>query len=86
MKKILGIANNLSKALQRKKQDIVNAMTLIQVSKKALQGLRDNGYDTIMNEVFRFCSEHKIDVPSMEYKLAPLGRSSLLLWYVLPCH
>ena len=33
MKSILGITNELSQALQRKDQDIVNAMTFVQVSK-----------------------------------------------------
>ena len=34
MRSILGITNELSQALQRKDQDIVNAMTLVQVSKQ----------------------------------------------------
>ena len=43
MKTILGITNNLSKALQRKDQDIVNAMAIIKVTKQQLQGMRDDG-------------------------------------------
>ena len=34
MKNILGITNELSIALQKKNQDIVNAMTLVRVSKQ----------------------------------------------------
>ena len=34
MRSILGITNELSQALQKKDQDIVNAMTLVQVSKQ----------------------------------------------------
>ena len=43
MKTVLGISNELSQALQKKDQDIVNAMSLVKVSKERLQKLRDNG-------------------------------------------
>lgn len=36
MRIILGITNELSKTLQRKEQDIVNAMTLVKISKEIL--------------------------------------------------
>ena len=45
MKNILGITNELSIALQKKKkknQDIVNAMDLVKVSKQRLQVMRDD--------------------------------------------
>ncbi|XP_075664911.1 uncharacterized protein LOC142634498 [Castanea sativa] len=42
MKNILGITNELSIALQKKNQDIVNAMTLVKVSKQRLQMMRDD--------------------------------------------
>ena len=41
MKNVLGITNELSLALQKKDQDIVNAMTFVQVSKQRLQMMRD---------------------------------------------
>ena len=43
MKNILGITNELSLALQRREQDIVNAMTLVKVAKHRLQIMRDDG-------------------------------------------
>ena len=43
MKNILGITNELSLALQRREQDIVNAMTLVKVDKHRLQTMRDDG-------------------------------------------
>ena len=43
MRSILGITNELSQALLRKDQDIVNAMTLVQVSKQRLQMTRESG-------------------------------------------
>ena len=44
MKNLLGVTNELSKALQRKDQDyIINAMNLVKVCKQRLQMMRDNG-------------------------------------------
>ncbi|XP_020409201.1 zinc finger MYM-type protein 1-like [Prunus persica] len=43
MKRILGITNDLSQALQKKNQDIVNVMDLIKICKGRLQSMRDNG-------------------------------------------
>ena len=42
VRSILGITNELSQALQRKDQDIVNALTLVQVSKQRLQMMRES--------------------------------------------
>lgn len=43
MKMILRILNELSKILQRKDQDIVNAMRLVQLYKVRLQKMREDG-------------------------------------------
>jgi hypothetical protein len=43
MKNILGITNELSQTLQRKNQDILNAMKLIKISKLRLQVMREDG-------------------------------------------
>jgi hypothetical protein len=43
MKSVLGITNELSDALQKKDQNIVNSMTLVKVSKQRLQVMRDEG-------------------------------------------
>ena len=43
MKTILRIINDLSQALQRKDQDIGNAMALVKVTKQQLQRMRDDG-------------------------------------------
>ena len=43
MKTILGITEELSKALQKNDQDIVNAMTLVKICKERLQMMRDDG-------------------------------------------
>ena len=43
MKTILEITNDLSQALQKKDQDIVNVMTLVKITNQQLQRMRDDG-------------------------------------------
>ena len=40
MKKVLGITNELSQALQRKDQDLLNAMQFVQISKRRLYEMK----------------------------------------------
>ncbi|CAN6542490.1 unnamed protein product [Malus baccata var. baccata] len=63
---ILGITNELSQALQKKDQDIVNAMALVEVCKQRLQSLRDDDFGDLLDDVQKFCEEHDIVVPNME--------------------
>ncbi|XP_070660515.1 uncharacterized protein [Malus domestica] len=51
MKDILGITNELSQALQRKDQDIVNAMKLVGVCKQRLEIMRKSGWDSLLSEL-----------------------------------
>ncbi|XP_057461111.1 uncharacterized protein LOC130751528 [Actinidia eriantha] len=66
MKIILAITNELSQALQRRDQDVVNAMHLVEVSKKRLQGMREDGWDSFLNQLILFCDKYDIHVPRME--------------------
>ena len=66
MLKILGITNLLSKALQRKDQDIVNAMLLVKSTSTTLQNMRAEGFDAHMSEVTSFCEENRIQMLDME--------------------
>ncbi|CAN6551227.1 unnamed protein product [Malus baccata var. baccata] len=66
MRLILGITNELSQALQKKDQDIVNAMTLVEVCKQRLQSLRDDDFGDLLHDVEKFCEEHDIVIPNME--------------------
>jgi hypothetical protein len=43
MRNVLRITNELSQALQRKYQDILNAMKLVEISKLRLQVMREDG-------------------------------------------
>ena len=76
MKAILGITNDLSKALQRRDQDIVNAMALEKICKQMLQMMRDEGWDTFYGEVSSFCEKNKIVVPDMDDTFIARGRST----------
>uniref|UniRef100_A0A5B7B014 Putative zinc finger MYM-type protein 1-like n=1 Tax=Davidia involucrata TaxID=16924 RepID=A0A5B7B014_DAVIN len=75
MKTVLGITNELSLALQRKDQDIVNAMTLVEVSKQQLQMMRDKGWEPLLNEVSSFCNKHGISIPNIDDIFVVGGRS-----------
>ena len=66
MKNILGITNELSIALQKKNQDIVNAMILVRVSKQRLQMMRDDEWEALLTEVSTFCSKHDIPILNMD--------------------
>ncbi|XP_078168487.1 uncharacterized protein LOC144562989 [Carex rostrata] len=57
-------------ALQRKEQDMVNAMRLVKFAKVRLQGMRDGGWESLFKEVCVFCVKHDIDIPNMEDKYA----------------
>ncbi|XP_022847505.1 zinc finger MYM-type protein 1-like [Olea europaea var. sylvestris] len=77
MRSVLGISNELSKALQRKDQDIVNAMQLVRLCKRRLQIMRDEGWDSFLEEVCSFCQKYYLYVPNMDdmfVRLAIPGR------------
>ncbi|XP_042405026.1 zinc finger MYM-type protein 1-like [Zingiber officinale] len=77
MKHVLGISSELSTALQKKDQDIVNAMDLVQVCKHRLQNMREDGWDSFLEKVHYFCQQHYIDCLKMDdmfTRWAPRGR------------
>jgi hypothetical protein len=57
MKSVLGITNELSQALQQKDQNILNAMKLVEVSKQRLQVMREEGWNSLFEEVSVFCAK-----------------------------
>ena len=62
---VFGITNDLNIVLQKKDQDIVNAMDCVDATKRSLQKVRDNGWDTHLVKVTSFCVKHEILVPNM---------------------
>ena len=75
MKTILGITEELSKALQKNDQDIVNAMTLVKICKERLQMLRDDVWNSFLKEVSSFSEKHNIIIPSVDDIFIARGRS-----------
>ena len=67
MKKLLGVTCELSEALQRKDQDIVNVMKLVKLSKLQLNFMRsdDSALEFFLDEVMLFCKKHDIEVKCM---------------------
>jgi len=65
MKMVVGITTDLSQALQRKDQYIVNAMNLFKFFKRRSQKMRDEGWESLLGEVPLFCDKHHIIVPNM---------------------
>ena len=67
MKEILETSEDLGKALQKKAQDIVNAVRLVHSTKVLLEEMRsDEGWELFIGNVVEFCVEHDIDIPDME--------------------
>jgi hypothetical protein len=62
----LTATNTLSLALQRKDQDIVNAIGCVKATRLHLNNLRRDGWDKLLDEVNEFCDKHEIDRVEME--------------------
>jgi len=75
MIELLGMTDILSRALQRKDQDIVEAMHLITDVKDSLQDLRENGWEPLLKKVKTFCEKNEIEVPDMDEEINIRGTS-----------
>jgi len=75
MIELLGMTDILSRALQRKDQDIVEAMHLITDVKDSLQDLRENGWEPLLKKVKTFCEKNEIEVPDMDEEISIRGTS-----------
>jgi hypothetical protein len=72
---IFGYTNELSRSSQKREQDIVNAMSLVGLEKKRMRQLRSDGWEGFLEKFTSFCIKHSIDVPPMDGKYEPQGRS-----------
>ena len=73
MKEVMGITDTLCQALQRRSQDILNAMSLVRTTKELMQKLREDGWEELLKNVLLFCEAHELDVPDMNAQYA-VGR------------
>ncbi|KAI3737764.1 hypothetical protein L2E82_27776 [Cichorium intybus] len=62
---VLGRTNTLSKHLQRKDQDILEAASLVRGTKLALQKFRDDGFGSTLKDVTLFCQKYDIQMVDM---------------------
>ncbi|KAG2622152.1 hypothetical protein PVAP13_3NG281100 [Panicum virgatum] len=73
---ILRHTNELSECLQRRDQDILNAMSLIRFAKSKMQQMRSEGWVSFLQKVTIFCNKYGVQVPGMEQNYVPYGRSA----------
>ncbi|XP_076916478.1 uncharacterized protein LOC143576220 [Bidens hawaiensis] len=66
MKYILGATNTLCQALQRKDQDMLNAVKLVKLTDEGLKRYRLEGFDSLFEDVTFFCEKYEIEVIDME--------------------
>jgi hypothetical protein len=69
MLQILHITNELSLLLQRKDQNIVQAMSLVIDVRPRLINLRSEGWEPLFKEVKAFCLAHDIPIPNLSDSL-----------------
>ncbi|XP_022030925.1 zinc finger MYM-type protein 1-like [Helianthus annuus] len=62
---ILGLTDILSRALQRKDQDILEAVLLVETTKGKLQEFRERGFDPLLEKIHLFCEKHNIEIMDM---------------------
>ncbi|KAK5824940.1 hypothetical protein PVK06_019732 [Gossypium arboreum] len=74
MKEVLGITDNLCQFVQRRSQDILNAMSLVLTTKDLIQKLRDDGWNELLKNVISFCETSELDFPDMNAQYI-VGRS-----------
>jgi hypothetical protein len=73
---MLGYTNELSMCLQRRDQDILNAMPLVSVAKNRMQELRTDGWNAFLQRLILFCNKHDINVLAMDDNYMSFGRSA----------
>jgi hypothetical protein len=75
LRMILAVTNEFSQTLQRKDQDIENAMSLLKTSKERFKMIRENDWESLLKEVLSFCIKHDINILNMDDEYMLRGRS-----------
>jgi hypothetical protein len=75
MLQILRITNELSLILQRKDQNVVQAMSLVVDVRTRLINLRNDGWEPLLEEATTFCLANDIPIPNMSDVVPWFGRS-----------
>jgi hypothetical protein len=83
MLQILRITNELSLILQRKDQNIVQAMSLIIDVMTCLNNLRSEGWEPLFEETKAFCLAKCIPIPNMSDQVPRFGRETISLKIII---
>ncbi|KDO72487.1 hypothetical protein CISIN_1g038425mg, partial [Citrus sinensis] len=87
LNKVLGVSDLLCQALQVKSQDILNVVHLVSTTKKLLQRLGDNGWETFIENVILFCEKNEIYMSDMKARhMKGRGRSCQQNNYIIVEH
>jgi hypothetical protein len=65
MREIIGTTDCFCQHLQQKSQDILSAMHLVSNTKTLLQKMRNEDWDSLLEEVIPFCNKHEIEIPNL---------------------
>nr|XP_034601283.1 uncharacterized protein LOC117861868 [Setaria viridis] len=60
----------------RRDQDILNAISLVNVTKNKMQQLKSDGWDHFLERVTSFCIKYDVEVPAMDGDYVPYGKSA----------
>ncbi|XP_024965958.1 zinc finger MYM-type protein 1-like [Cynara cardunculus var. scolymus] len=71
---ILEVTDLLSQALQKKDQDILEAVSLIRGTKQLLQQFRETGFHPLLKKMYSFCEANGIKALDMEDRYSKNGR------------
>ncbi|XP_058224246.1 uncharacterized protein LOC131333640 [Rhododendron vialii] len=74
LKTILGITNELSLTLQTRDNGTVNAVEVLEMTKRRFLMMRESGWTSLLDDVSSFCAEYEIDVPNMDDLYTEKGR------------
>ncbi|XP_051222060.2 uncharacterized protein [Lolium perenne] len=75
MLRLLRMTNDVSLLLQKKEQNIVQAISLVTDVRALLVNWRDHGWDSLLEDVKSFCIENEIIIPSMDTMVTKWGRT-----------
>ena len=65
MTDLLGLTHDLNLALQKRDQDLLNALNLVKRSKDQMQRMRDSEWEALLEKVVTVCCKFDVDVPDM---------------------
>uniref|UniRef100_A0A8I6XU49 HAT C-terminal dimerisation domain-containing protein n=1 Tax=Hordeum vulgare subsp. vulgare TaxID=112509 RepID=A0A8I6XU49_HORVV len=75
MERIMKIRDILCVKLQNKSLDIANALDCVSNTKSLLVELREDGWESLFEDVKSFCVKHEIDIPDMDQRYVDVTKS-----------